>query len=113
MPKLTCPGGHQINLSPIPNPAGFLLIREPAIETLVDQIADICQDEKNGEQFQRKVFDALATRHPDHFQVYECSVCGRLAILRDASASTPLAWYAPEAWSPEDDPNVTVTPQGA
>ena len=38
MPKLTCLCGETINLSPVPNPRGFLVLWEMFIEPLVDEL---------------------------------------------------------------------------
>ncbi len=98
MPKLTCPCGHQINLSPIPNRQGYLMIREPAVDLVVADLSN----EPRSTMTARQISDMLSTQQPDHYQVYECPVCGRLAVFDNASDSTPLAWYAREEWRAEE-----------
>lgn len=97
MPRLTCPDGHQINLSSIPDPNGYVLIREDAIEVIVDRLSDACESATAAAPFPRHAYAALSPRNPDILQVYECPTCGRLAIFERASDDVPVAWYQRES----------------
>jgi hypothetical protein len=99
MPRLRCPDGHPINLSSIPNPNGYILIRERGIETIVDELTDACEKRAAERTFVENAFASLSSRNPDIMQVYECPTCGRLAVFDVASDDVPLAWYQVESTS--------------
>ena len=95
MPTLTCPCGHAISLTVIPNRAGFKLIQEPKLDLLVDALLETARTAPANE-LERRILDRLRDRAFAIFQVYECGRCQRLAVFRRASDSVPIAWYARE-----------------
>jgi hypothetical protein len=97
VPHLSCPGGHDINLSRLPNPAGYAFIREPDLEPLARELSELCD---SGSEFASSAYSLLMPGHPNIRQIYECPECGRLALFAHPSDHVPLRWYVSE---PFDD----------
>ncbi len=105
MPKLTCFCGYNINLTPVPNKKGFIIVWEPARDAITDQITLLHQEEIDITEFKKMVIIYLMSRNSGVLQAYECENCGRLAIFEAASDSMPTAWYRKENHQPlKDDP---------
>src|SRR5687767_13386314 len=96
MPKLQCKCGNIIDLSTVPNPAGFELVWEPSKEELTAQLVAIHERASSAAEFERGVSGLLIpNRYPLPY-VYECNSCGRLAVMRHPSDIKVTLWYAPD-----------------
>lgn len=96
MPRLTCLCGYNVDLSQIPNPQGFKIISEPALEILTEKLAEAHRDAGSEADFERRMFSCLRDRSLSILQAYECPNCRRIAVFRHASDSVPWVWLKPE-----------------
>lgn len=102
MPKLKCLCGEVINLSPIPNPNGFMIIGEVRIESLIDRLLESHIHAKSPQDFERRAYDLMLIEEPEFPHMYECSGCGELAILKTASDRHTQFWYQQMEWEGGD-----------
>jgi hypothetical protein len=93
MPKLTCVCGEIINLSSIPNPAGFKIVSELVLETLIANLAKAHDESRSESDFLDRAYRAFHLGTPGIAQAYECSRCKRLAVFPHASNSSPALWF--------------------
>ena len=101
MPKLTCPCGHAINLSPLPNPNGLVFFAEARLERLTNTLVSSLA--KEGADAETTLFEHLPGR--DSPQAYECEQCGRIAVFRRGGDVAPATWLRPDS---ADAPRLTV-----
>lgn len=99
MPRLKCLCGESVSLHEIPNPQGFKLIWELAIETFINEIVSAHQ-RVSTKDFEKQVYDTFYLRNPEFPQMYECPRCGRLAVFARASDNKPALWFHPEDTNP-------------
>lgn len=59
MPKLTCLCGETINLSPIPNDAGFLLFGERQYEDLIDAATQLMSEPPSASKEDYRLYDCF------------------------------------------------------
>ena len=102
MPKITCICGEVINLSAIPNPAGFKILSEMVLETLIANLAKAHGQSRSESDFLDEAYRAFHLGTPGIAQAYECSRCKRLAVFAHASDSSPALWFIVES---ARDPN--------
>jgi hypothetical protein len=95
LPKLTCLCGETINLSPIPNPQGLMIIWERIVEPLIDALVKMHRETPSEAEFERQAY-RLIVNWPNRLQAYECPKCGRLAIFVHASDANPALWFERE-----------------
>jgi hypothetical protein len=91
MPKLNCLCGTDIDLSPIPNPHGFLIYAEDVYNSFIDDTLGSRHDEITRAELGRR-FNAAEVRWRP-FLSYECQTCGRLAVL---SGDDVIRWSLPD-----------------
>ncbi len=96
MPRLTCPCGESIDLSPIPNPLGFKLLAEPVLEEVLEALAEAAAPSADPAAFERAAHALFFRRERPLPHAYECPGCGRVAVFARASDAVPAAWYRPE-----------------
>jgi hypothetical protein len=94
MPRLTCPCGESIDLSPLPNPLGFKLLAEPVLEEVLEALGEAAAADPAA--FERAAYALFFRRERPLPHAYECPACGRVAVFARASDAVPAAWYRPE-----------------
>jgi hypothetical protein len=100
MPKLPCPCGVQINLSPIPNPYGFRIIPETLMEQIADSLIELHKTAKDDKEFAWHSISQFGHRtNPGVMHIYECKACGRIAVFAHESDNMPVIWYKPEKFT--------------
>ena len=108
MPRLTCPCGESIDLSPIPNPLGFKLLAEPVLEEVLEALGEAASSAASPAVFDRAAHSLFFRRERPLPHAYECPGCGRVAVFARASDDVPAAWYCPEPAEGSADPPVRL-----
>jgi hypothetical protein len=89
-----CLCGHQVNLSPIPNPYGFDLIAKVLRESVFKKLIRAHNEALSEEEFFRKA--AVALNHVGSrgiLEAHECPECGRLQVIAGATPDGPVFWF--------------------
>jgi len=89
MPKLACVCGEILDLSPLPNPHGFVVLAEGVVEALVNRMVAEHDKHLSGKSFERAAYESFWNKTPGVAQAYECPKCGRIAVFGDPSAPGP------------------------
>lgn len=95
MPHFTCRCGQRLGLSAIPNPIGFDVLWEPAIEKLMHELVASFREANSADDFEERAYRALYASQPMPY-LLECEACGRLAALAHAGDQTVSLWYVRE-----------------
>lgn len=102
MPKLSCICGSIIDLSAIPHMDGFMILTEASVDELIDSAEALHREADSESAFRRGLSRLLTPLSQPAPHIYQCSNCGRLAILRHPSDLDVGQWYSPEGIGDND-----------
>lgn len=111
MPKLSCICGANINLSQVPNQQGFKVIAEPILEDFLESVSTAASTSPSKNELEKQIYRGFYLNTPGILQVYECNVCGRIAIFGKASQDVPDFWYKQESRSSEKTASLAALAQ--
>jgi hypothetical protein len=97
-----CLCGSRIDLKGIPNRAGYFVLPEERLETLAGRLVELCVTSGSHEECEQKVYNMLLLSGLLRPHIYECSQCGRLAVVVKQSDEMVARWYEPSASSKYD-----------
>src|SRR6267142_6393008 len=98
MSKLRCLCSELLDLNLIPNPQAFIVVADTAIEDIVQDQIQICNDATIGQETRndRLFFSLLSMRNKGVAEGVECPQCGRIAIFGRPGNDPPDVWYKVE-----------------
>ena len=65
-------------------------------ENLINDLIMVHKTAKSIQDYEDAVYSLLFPKHLEFPQLYECPNCGRLAVFKHASDSSPVIWFKQE-----------------